>query len=259
MIKLIIDSRENQVLNKIITPEYSSLFEKYVIIRRKLLECGDYMIVNVPTTYKILIERKTVSDLLSSIKDGRYYTQMENMKKLNSAGIVNDIYYIIENNTTFGESIDVNNYINHILFKHGIKVCKTDSLHDTVETLASITKLFKKRIEMSTTGGTSSIIKHSPPPRTELDINKIIFIQMLTCIPTVSPSVAYGIVKYYNGKLTTLINDCRKNGVPFRNIAKNIELQTILPNGKIKITTKHTVRRIQSKIIENIIDYFQKN
>ncbi len=69
---IIIDNREHHLINL--------LEDNEITIEKKNLDLGDIIIIK--ENYKILIERKTISDLCSSIKDGRYKEQKIRFNKL---------------------------------------------------------------------------------------------------------------------------------------------------------------------------------
>ena len=93
---LYIDSREPKSIITYI--RYLNENSKYKIdIVEKPLDIGDYLFYNEKNKSEIiLIERKSLNDLESSIKDGRY---SEQSIRLNSSEIHNhNIYYLIEGN-----------------------------------------------------------------------------------------------------------------------------------------------------------------
>ena len=92
--KLYIDNREpKQIIN------YLNILNenKKYIIEVINLELGDYLIYDeINDKILIIIERKSLSDLESSIKDGRYNEQSF---RLNGSSLANhNIYYLIEGN-----------------------------------------------------------------------------------------------------------------------------------------------------------------
>ena len=81
-LKIIIDSREIQLYNILIERD----LDKYSIyISKEQLELGDIRIIS--DNIDFIYERKTMNDLLSSIKDGRYKEQkhrlLSNHKNIN--------------------------------------------------------------------------------------------------------------------------------------------------------------------------------
>lgn len=95
--KIVVDNREPEVLINTIN---ELIKEKEISIEIKSLEIGDIHIIeddNIDPS--IIIERKSLSDLIASIKDGRYNEQsfrLDNYKLHN-----HNIYYLIEGNIEY--------------------------------------------------------------------------------------------------------------------------------------------------------------
>jgi ERCC4-type nuclease len=88
--KILIDERENALWEKI---DQMPKFETITLIKQ-VLPLGDIIIQQDDGTTISIIERKTLSDLLASIKDGRYEEQSY---RLNGSLIHNhNIIYLIE-------------------------------------------------------------------------------------------------------------------------------------------------------------------
>lgn len=88
--KLYIDNREPKKIINLIT----NLCEDKSIVEVKSLPLGDYMICDNDDNTLIIFERKSLTDLESSIKDGRYEEQGF---RLNDYNLHNHyIYYLIE-------------------------------------------------------------------------------------------------------------------------------------------------------------------
>ena len=85
--KINIDSREpNKIKNE--------LQARIKNTEEKQLEIGDYEIINDENKKVLIFERKSLSDLIASIKDGRYNEQ--SLRLLNLEIDKSKIYYIIE-------------------------------------------------------------------------------------------------------------------------------------------------------------------
>jgi ERCC4-type nuclease len=88
-----VDNREHELLKQInqlvlFVPSF-----KHLIIKTENLPLGD-IIISDEKEDKLIIERKSISDLLSSIKDGRYEEQSYRLNGLNYPN--HNIYYLIE-------------------------------------------------------------------------------------------------------------------------------------------------------------------
>lgn len=92
--KLIIDNREPSQIIKYI---YALNNTNKINIEIKTLDIGDYIFYDeITERIKVIIERKSLSDLESSIKDGRY---TEQSFRLNNSNVHNhNIIYLIEGN-----------------------------------------------------------------------------------------------------------------------------------------------------------------
>ena len=87
-LEIIIDNRETSLYNNMIERDLDK-FEKKITITKKQLEIGDIHLVFNDNIY--VYERKTMNDLMSSIKDGRY---KEQKLRLLSDKSFNNINYI---------------------------------------------------------------------------------------------------------------------------------------------------------------------
>ena len=94
--KLLIDNREPQNIIKYIT-SLNSLAKQKIIIEITSLEIGDYIFYDeILDKNIVIIERKSLNDLESSIKDGRYDEQ--SFRLTNSQTHNHNIIYLIEGN-----------------------------------------------------------------------------------------------------------------------------------------------------------------
>lgn len=88
-----IDTRESALLHQIINQITIIPVFKNIQIKSETLPIGD-IIINDGTEDKVIIERKSINDLLSSIKDGRYEEQSYRLNGLNHHN--HNIVYLIE-------------------------------------------------------------------------------------------------------------------------------------------------------------------
>ncbi len=97
MFTLVIDSREKYLYKELMNLYNESPINNKDIssyITTKSLDIGDSIIMDNSNNYVLIFERKTVQDLISSIKDGRY---LEQSYRLQNYNIPNHcITYIIE-------------------------------------------------------------------------------------------------------------------------------------------------------------------
>ncbi len=88
-----IDTRETALLHQILNQTSTIPVFKNIQIKSETLPIGD-IIINDGTEDKVIVERKSVNDLLSSIKDGRYEEQSYRLNGLNHHN--HNIVYLIE-------------------------------------------------------------------------------------------------------------------------------------------------------------------
>ena len=187
-------------------------------IRITNLPVADFIFVNEQNDineYLILVERKTITDLESSIIDGRF---REQKCRLISAGQTPDkILYIIEINKPAKKQNMVNGSIINMLYKHHFKILYSKDPTQTLELLATIyKKLYKGDIKLGQQLDTSNTISsvnqiHSSSTLTENmtietpkllskgdNIKKQLFQCSLSVIPGVSMNISQKIADIYS-------------------------------------------------------------
>lgn len=134
--RLIIDNREHGLFEKcefIISNDRS-----YVTIEKQVLSLGDILIKTDEGKDVMIVERKTLSDLLASIKDGRYEEQSHRLK--NASGFPShNIVYIIEGmfstlRTVMEKKLVISTIASLNYFK-GFSVIRTSGIQETAEML----------------------------------------------------------------------------------------------------------------------------
>lgn len=174
-------------------------------------------------TRKIIIERKTLSDLAASIKDGRYKTQKTLLMATYPIG---NIYYIIEGDIGLsgisrnpsgikldtgmlqqinGISLDtLRSCIFNIMFRDGIKILFSKNTNDTCGIIQELWKRFESTPEKycvkggddasGTCVGTGTVMQ---PPQRKISSKEECFIAQLCQIPGVSQKSAKAIAQKY--------------------------------------------------------------
>jgi ERCC4-type nuclease len=202
--KLVVDNREPKEL-------ISSLQSRVDNVSLENLELGDIIIKNDNNEIVLLFERKSLTDLIASIKDGRY---KEQSYRLSNCELDNKcIYYIIEGNIVSFMNKEKET-TKKILFssmlslsyKKGFSILRTSGVPETVEFIVRFYEKIKteaielteanKKNETSENGEKSTpqiattysnVVKNSKKSNiTTENINEI----MLTQIPGISIHVA---------------------------------------------------------------------
>ena len=126
-VTLYIDSRESKLI------QYLTHINVNFI--QKQLDIGDILIESIEPQFNIIIERKTYSDLVSSIKDGRYKEQKIRLLATNPPH--NSVYIFEGNPKEIDESI-LNGVIYHTMFRDKMHILFTDSVEETGKIVCDI-------------------------------------------------------------------------------------------------------------------------
>jgi crossover junction endonuclease MUS81 len=201
MLLLKIDCREKALI---------ALFNTYKIpIITQSLDIGDVQIVlreNDVDVIQLVFERKTVSDLYSSIRDGRYHEQKSRLVSNLSR---DRITYIIEGDINDSKYIDTNAVFGslvHTIYRDKLIIYRSTNIKDTYDFIESIWKRFEKNIidwnnflegnsKNSCLEVDTKVYKHTK--KSENVTNDIIFANMLSNIPGCSTRIAKGIIEHY--------------------------------------------------------------
>lgn len=135
VLKVLIDSRETQLKN-LINERSLDKYENLVSFETSQLELGDIHICH--ENRLLIIERKSLTDLLSSIKDGRYKEQ-----KARLLASSHDVTYIIEGDEITSSSNPHQQHILssvyiHTLYRDNIKIVFTKNINHTTTFLLTL-------------------------------------------------------------------------------------------------------------------------
>jgi len=248
--KLKIDNREKQLIKLIVALQNMYEFNYEIIIEN--LPLGDVIICADDDTELLLIERKSLSDLAASIRDGRYAEQSFRLHHLPHHN--HNIMYLIEGN--------MNNYSNRytriepkalysamftMQYYKGFSVTRTFDIQETAEYILRITdKLHREKNKQGFYNGGvtepkektySNVVKRVKKQNlTPSNIGEVILSQ----IPGISSTTSMAIMTHFGSlyKLMLALNEDR-------NCMNNMTYTT--KNGQ--------QRRISNKSIENIVNY----
>ena len=138
--KIIIDEREVALYERMVS------LNTDITMVKQVLQIGDAIIQNDDVDLCV-IERKTLQDLLSSIKDGRYEEQSHRL--IHTSGLSpHNIIYIIEGNmSTLQTDKDkqlIYSSITSLNYYKGFSVLRTTSVNDTVDLIIGMTRKIEK-------------------------------------------------------------------------------------------------------------------
>ena len=246
--KIILDERETRLFH--LVQEKCQELSLDFSIEKKVITLGDIHFVNDEKEV-LIIERKSLSDLIASIKDGRYEEQ--SYRLINSSGMYRShIVYIIEGGLSQlinpVEKKMVYSAMNTLQFIKGFSVVKTSSINETAEWICFNAHKLEKHIGKGLypwTPGTSSnetvanycsVVKKTKKDNiTPENIGEILLCQ----IPGISSVSAISIMKKFQ-TISNLI-DCVKSD------------PTCLDN--IICETKGKQRKLGKNVIRNINQY----
>ena len=194
---LIIDHREKCL------KDYFKDFENVIF---QNLDLGDIQF-NYNNELVALIERKTIKDFISSLKDKRYREQKTRMRMNIDK---NKIIYLIEGNINnfIGDKIDgiskkiINSSFISLLIRDNIKLYQTDDLNGSIEFILRIYKRLNEKPENLLTINADDMKKeYSQCIKLKKKDNltpEVCYISQLSQIPGISNNIAFHISKKYN-------------------------------------------------------------
>lgn len=238
------DNREKELIKILETKGYSTTLEN--------LDIGDIQFLDLSTKEIIIvIERKTLSDLSSSIKDGRYKEQKERMIH----SIKNSVRKIVliegEDLNKFALPIKtLNSVIINTLIRDNIHIHISKSKEDTIEFIENIIIQLPKYYEdlkKEIINGESKAFNNEFNCHTIKKENltpEICFRNMLSQIPGVSITMSTIYVNKYKN-MKNFILELSKDGL------NNSEIIKILSNEKYGKNN----RRVGDKVGERIYNF----
>lgn len=238
--QVVIDYRETklfELLKDIIKSDEIELVKENLLL-------GD-IIIRIDNVEKIIIERKSVNDLISSIKDGRYNEQSLRLSSLEQDN--HNIIYLIEGDVKVQKQM-VYSAIFSINYYKGFSIYRSNNLEDTAYIISNITlKLLKEKSRMPYYNNKneennkdvsySSVIKKKKSDNiTKDNFGEIVLMQ----IPGISNITASYIMKEFK-TIMNLMEKLKENP----NILDNFTY----------INEKQQSRKINKNCIKNIIEF----
>jgi ERCC4-type nuclease len=260
--RIILDERESALYDKIDSIVNFEGNSTSIQLFRRVLPLGDILIQTDEEKDVALIERKSLGDLLSSIKDGRYEEQ--SYRLVHSSGFPpHNIVYVIEGMfsqvRTLLEKKTILSAITSLNYFKGFSVFRTCSLSETAETIVWMAE----KIERDFQKGKLPSYLTQPQPQTESTASPITAAnycsvvkkvkkdnvtpenigEIILCqIPGISSVTAMAVMKHYK-TFPQLIDEIRANPQGVENI-------TCENNGK--------VRKISKACAQNIVAYLHR-
>lgn len=242
--KVIIDEREALLYEKCVQ---TNTFDT-VQLFKQVLPIGDILFKSDDDTTVCIIERKSLSDLLASIKDGRYEEQSFRLSHNGECSLHNVIYLIegiMSTLRTPAEKKTIYSSITSLNYIKGFSVMRSSSMNETADFLLfAADKIARTGIKPSTISeiGTSQnyctvvkqVKKENVTPENIAEI-------MLCQIPGISSTTALAIMKQFTS-LSHLIDELKLNP----NCLDAIKLET---NGKSRKIGKNCIDNIRAYLL----------
>ena len=266
MIEIIVDVREHSLIDKfqtLMVPESKISMKTTPLLLGDVLfqmkYCGDSTSSSSPNIELLLFERKTLTDLLASIRDGRYEEQSHRI--VHTSGLhSHNIVYIIEGAlSTLRSPADkkiVLSAITSLSYFKGFSVIRTSTVLETAELIWAMANKMQKEFDM----GTPIPSHYSVPPTqqsSELEppsaygnfVKKVkrdnitpenISEILLSQIPGISNNIAAEILKHFDGSFCKLIEGIKNS--PEKLDA--IQLESSKGDGKRRKLSKTVIQSI---------------
>ena len=142
--KIIIDEREIKLYDSLLT--LCSKTSPPITIVKQVIPLGDIIVEFDNETTAVIVERKSLSDLISSIRDGRYEEQSHRL--IHSSGISrHNIIYMIEGIVNQLSQYDrdlVYATMTSLNFYKGFSVIRTSNIQDTAEYIKTMAVKMQK-------------------------------------------------------------------------------------------------------------------
>jgi ERCC4-type nuclease len=246
-LQIILDEREVSLYEKCITMTTKNT------VTKRVLSLGDISIRDEHDAEIMLIERKSLTDLIASIKDGRYEEQ--SYRLIHASGVYrHHIVYIVEGLLSQlhnpAEKKMVYSAMTSLLMFKGFSVIRTNSVQETADWIVNCADKLSREMARGSQPwiGTTSAVDESPPPpycsvvkKTKKDnltpenIGEI----MLCQIPGISTVSAVAIMQKYR-TISNLIDNIKTNPECLDDIA---------------CESRGKTRKIGKNIIQNIIAF----
>lgn len=248
MITIELDIRERELIEKM--PIHMKNLNLEFNISIIPLEIGD-IIVKQDDDILMIIERKTINDLLASLKDGRYSEQCLRLQSDERCTMCQKIYLIEGNVNAYNDQCKQTIYstITTLTMFKGFQHMRTLSLDETCNYILMTTNKIQKSLKNGKAFYNANGVQNNEQTKAYTDVIKTckkenitpqnISQIMLMQIPGISAATAEHILDGFES-IYDLIHELRTN-------TKILENKTYVLNGKS--------RKINKKCLENVVLY----
>jgi len=199
MFKTIVDYREKALIALLLSSDGNVIIEN--------LEMGDIQIRTTNDKIALIFERKSINDLNSSIRDGRYHEQKQ---RLISNIDRNRICYIIEGNipenSRYIEKDKIFSSILHTMFRDRLQIYRTNCVAESAQFIQELVARMNKKpedwlsfLESAVAAGGVDIRVYDKVASKKSDNNTpaVAFANMLAQIPGCSTKIGIKLVESF--------------------------------------------------------------
>jgi len=274
-INIVVDCREAALITRmnIVAAEYAAVPNGMIIpIETKALAIGDIVFTDSDLAKEVIVfERKTLQDLLASIKDGRYEEQSHRL--IHTSGVApHNVVYIIEGLMsqlkTDAERRLVFSTITSLSFFKGFSVFRTSTVQETADLLMAMAHKIHRDFERGRRPNHTNSVQLRVDDEHNLEQSQCVSQQnqnsyshfvkkekkenitdeniaeiMLSQIPGVSAAAAKEIMCQTGGTFLSVVEEC-SSSTPFQNVVLTGA------NGK--------TRKLGSNVREALVKYLMK-
>ena len=182
--KIVIDERESDLFDKC-SLLMQNMMSNTVTISKKVLHIGDIIIKTDADEELLILERKTFTDLLASIKDGRYEEQ--SYRLLHSSGVrPHSVIYLLEGMFSSlkypSDKKIIYSAMTSLQFFKGFSIHRTATIQETAEWLLHMAGKIGKELENgkqpyymnSAVVSADGTVSSSSSPSTEADYCSVV-------------------------------------------------------------------------------------
>lgn len=235
--EIVVDYRERDLLN-----EFDKLKIPY---KRQNLNVGDIHLINDGIVIYI-IERKTASDYVASIKDHRLKNQIARINSFQQTNPQTNFILLVEGGfqTTFGQPIQISDYIYnsilHRILQDNIPVIRSDNLSETVIWIQKLLIIAKPKRTINSTNNNTKCDDYLQTIAVKKSQNMTpenCYILQLTQIPGISLTIARAISEKYPSWVNLITN--------YQNLSTS---EGLLMLSKLSVGQKKIGKSISNKV-----------
>lgn len=265
--RIIIDNREHDLIER--CNSIISANPNYATIETDVLPIGDILFKTDEGKDVLLVERKTLQDLIASVKDGRYEEQSHRLKHASGFAPHNVVYLIEGMFSSLRSPIEkklVMSAMTSLFYFKGFSSLRTAGLQETADVLIhmadKIDRNFMKGVLPWYLSSNQNEPSEEPQPNYSGFVKKVKkenitpdnMGEILLCqIPGISSQYAQAILKHF---VVSTDDGNEKNCNGFSNLLAKVKEGTA-EFENISYETKGKQRRIPKSCGEEIIRYFQ--